>query len=58
MKLDYDFKKDAAITGNLEVTVISAKNPAGALVHSKKGGDGFITADNVAAVIEKIKAAC
>ncbi len=49
-------KRDPSITGNLEVTLTNSKNPTGVLIHSKKGGDGFITKDNVDAIIEKIKA--
>ena len=58
LKVNFDFQKDAGITGNLEVTLFNSKHKEGLLVHTKKGGDGYISKDNVSALIAKIKAEC
>lgn len=49
-KVDVTLKKDAAITGNFEITTSS-----GELLHSKKGGKGFCKDRELAELITRIE---
>jgi hypothetical protein len=49
------FKKDKGTTGNLNVN-IGETGKTMTPVHSKQGGDGYVTDKNQEALIEKMKA--
>ena len=48
--------RDGGKTGNFELTLYNSKNTGGKLLHSKKGGDGFLTANNMDTFITKLSA--
>lgn len=47
----FDLSRDAGTSGRLEVSV------NGTVCHSKANGDGYVTDDNKAAMLEKVSAA-
>lgn len=57
-KIKIEVVKDHKITGNFEVTLFNSKHPHGLLIHSKKGGQGFVTKSNISETLENIKTAC
>ena len=47
--------RDSGVTGNFEITIEGAQKNGKKVIHSKKGGDGFVTKDNKDEFLRKVR---
>ena len=50
----WDVNQDDWITGNLEIMIYNNKTGTSKLIHSKKGGDGFVNKTNLSKFVENV----